>query len=85
MGWFSVDCGFNRGRSGFDQGIWEGESICSWEFYGEYDVWIYGIKVLFKFLDLIFPGGTVDIISMPEPPLINVGDEGMAMDSKYSM
>ena len=69
MGGFSVDCGFNGVRSGFVQGIQEGEPICSWEFYGEFDVWIYGIEVLLKFVDLIFPGGTVDIINMPEPPL----------------
>ena len=31
--------------------------------------WIYGIEVLLKFVDLIFPGGTVDIINIPEPPL----------------
>ena len=43
--------------------------MCSWEFYGEFDVWIYGIKVLLKFDDLLFPGGTVDIINIPEPPL----------------
>ena len=33
------------------------------------DVWTYGIEVLLKFVDLIFPGGTVDIINVPEPPL----------------
>ena len=46
----------------------KGRSICSWEFYGEFDVWIYGIEVLLKFADLILPGGTVDIINIPEPP-----------------
>ena len=35
-------------------------------FNGEFDVWIYGIEVLLKFVDLIFPGGTVDIINMPK-------------------
>ena len=45
MGGFSVDCGFNGVRSGFSQGIYEGESICFWEFYGEFDVWIYGSEV----------------------------------------
>ena len=30
--------------------------------------WIYGIEVLLKFVDLIFPGGIVDIINIPEPP-----------------
>ena len=40
VGGFSVDCGFNGVRSGFGQDIKEGESICSWEFYGEFDVWI---------------------------------------------
>ena len=69
MGGFSVDCGFNGVRSGFGQGIYGGESICSLEFYGEFDVWIYGIEVLLKIVDLIFPGGTVDIINIPEPPL----------------
>ena len=44
------------------------ESICSWEFYGEFGAWIYGIEVLLKFVDLIFPGGTVDIINIPESP-----------------
>ena len=34
-----------------------------------FDVWICGIEVLLKFVDLIFPGGTVDIINIPEPPL----------------
>ena len=38
-------------------------------FYGEFDVWIYGIEVLFKFVDLIFSGGTVDNINISEPPL----------------
>ena len=28
-------------------------------------MWIYGAEVL-KFVDLIFPGGTVDIINIPE-------------------
>ena len=69
MGGFSVDCGFNGIRSGFSQGIQKGESICSWEFYGKFHVWIYRIEVLLKFVDLIFPGGTVDIINIPEPPL----------------
>ena len=45
------------------------QSICSWEVCGKFDVWIYGMKVLLKFVDLIFPGGTVDIINIPEPPL----------------
>ena len=31
-------------------------------------VWIYGGEVLLKFVDLLFPGGTVDIINIPEPP-----------------
>ena len=39
-----------------------------WEFYGEFDVWIYGIQVLLKFVDLIFLGGTVEIINISEPP-----------------
>ena len=69
VGGFSVDCGFNGVRSGFGQRILKGKSICSWEFCGEFDVLIYGIEVLLKFVDLIFPGGTVDIISIPEPPL----------------
>ena len=34
------------------------------EFYG----WIYGIEVLLMFVDLIFPGATMDIINIPEPP-----------------
>ena len=46
----------------------KGESICSWEFYGKFDVWIYGTEVLLKFVDLIFSGGTVNIINIPEPP-----------------
>ena len=45
----------------------KGESICSWEFYGEFDVWIYGIEMLLKLVDLIVPGSTVDIINIPEP------------------
>ena len=69
MGGFSINYGFNGVRSGFGQGIWEGESICSWEFCGEFDVWIYGIEVLLKFVDLIFSGGTVDIINIHEPQL----------------
>ena len=69
MGGFSVDCGFNGVRGGFIQGILEGESICSWEFFGEFDVWIYEIEVLLKLVDLTFPCGTVDIINIPEPPL----------------
>ena len=32
-------------------------------------MWVYVIEVLLKFVDLIFPGGTVDIIDIPEPPL----------------
>ena len=40
----------------------------SWEFLGEFDAWTYGIKVLLKFVDLIFPVGTVDIINIPKPP-----------------
>ena len=47
----------------------KGQSICSWQLYSEPDVWIYGIEVLLKFVDLIFSGGTVDIINIPEPPL----------------
>ena len=64
----SVDCGFNEVRSGFGQGIYKGESICSWEFCGKFDVWIYGIEVLLKFVDLVFTGGTVDIINICESP-----------------
>ena len=67
MGGFSVNYGFNGGRSGLGQGIQEGESMSSWEFYGEFDVWIYGIEEFLKLVDLIFPGGTVDIINIPEP------------------
>ena len=26
------------------------------------------IEMLLKFVDMIFPGGTVDIINIPEPP-----------------
>ena len=33
------------------------------------------------FTDLIFPGGTVDIVNIPEHHLINAGDVRMAMDS----
>ena len=69
MGGFSVNCGFNGVRSRICQGIQEGDSICSWEFYSEFDVWIYGIEMLLNLVDLIFPGGTVDIISIPESPL----------------
>ena len=69
MGGFSVDCGFNGVRSGFGQDIWEWESTCSWEFYGEFDALIYGMQVILKFVDLILPGSTVDIINIPEPPL----------------
>ena len=68
VGRFFVDCGFSGVRSGFGQGIYEGASICSWEFYGEVDVWICETEVVLKFVDLIFPGGTVDIINIPEPP-----------------
>ena len=64
---FSIDCGFDGVRSGFGQDIYEGESICSWKFYVEFDVCIYGIEVHLKFVDLIFPDGTVDIINIPEP------------------
>ena len=38
-----------------------------WEFCGEFDVWIYGVEVMLKFVDTILPGGTVDIINIPEP------------------
>ena len=47
----------------------KGSPIFSWEFYGEFDVWIYGKEVILKFVDLIFPVGTDDIINIPEPPL----------------
>ena len=60
VGGSPVNCGFNGVRSGFGRGIQKG-SICSWEFCGEFDMWIYGIEVLLKFVDLIFPGSTVDI------------------------
>ena len=40
----------------------------SWEFCGKFNVWIYGIEVLLKFVDLVFPGGTVDIINIPDLP-----------------
>ena len=39
--------------------------------------------MLLKFVDLIFPGGTVDIINIPEH-VINVRDVRMAKDSKCS-
>ena len=35
-------------------------------FYGEFDVWIYEVEVFLKFVDFIFPNGTVGIISIPE-------------------
>ena len=68
MDGFSVDCGLNTVRSGIGQGVKEEESICSWVLYGEFGVWIYGFEMLLKFVDLIFPGGTVDTINIPEPP-----------------
>ena len=34
-----------------------------------FDVWIYGIEVFSKFVDLIFPGCTVNIINISKPPL----------------
>ena len=37
-------------------------------FYGKFGVWMYGVEVLLKFVDLIFPGCTVDIINIPDPP-----------------
>ena len=85
VGRFFVNSGLNGIRSGFGQGILEGESICSRGFYDEVYVWIYRVEVLLKFVVLIFPGGTVDIINIPEPPhLINVGDVGMAKSSQCS-
>ena len=68
VGGFSVDCGFN-GEEWVWSGYLEGMSICSWEFYGEIDVWIIVGGVLLKFVDLIFTDGTVEIINIPEPPL----------------
>ena len=41
--------------------------------------------MLLKFVDLMFPGGTVNISTYLNHHLISVGDEGMAKDSKYSM
>ena len=69
VGGLSVDCGFNGVRVGLVRVSRKAESLCSWEFYDKFDVWIYGIEVLLKFVDLIFPGGIVDIIIMPEPSL----------------
>ena len=46
----------------------KGDSISSSELYGELDVLIYGVEVLLKFVDLIFPGGTVGIINISELP-----------------
>ena len=68
MGGFSKDSGLNRGRIGFGQGISEGQSICSWELHGKFDVWIYGIELLLKLVDLIFPGCTMDVMNIPRPP-----------------
>ena len=31
----------------------------------EFGAWIYGVEVLLKLVELIFPGGTVDIINIP--------------------
>ena len=69
MGGFSVDCGFNGVRSGFGQGIQKGSPSVLGSSMVNFDVWIYGIDMLLKFVDLIFPGSTVDIINIPEPPL----------------
>ena len=80
-----MDCGFNRVRSEFGQGIQEGESICSWEFYGEFNMWIFGIVVLLKFVDLISPGDTVESSMYLNQHLIHVRDVGMAKDSKCFM
>ena len=60
-------------------------SICSWEFYGEFDVETYGIEVLLNFVNLFFPGSTVDTSTYLSHHLINIGDKAMAKDSKYSM
>ena len=40
--------------------------------------------MLLKFVDLIFPGGTMNIINIPEALFGNVGDVGMAKDSRCS-
>ena len=37
-----------------------------------------------KFVDLIFPGGNMDIINIPYSPLINVRDVLIAKDSECS-
>ena len=42
----------------------KGSPICFWEFYGEFDVWICGVEGQLE----IFTDGTVDVISIPEPP-----------------
>ena len=34
----------------------------------DFEIFLFGRKVLLKFVGLIFPGGTVDIIKIPEPP-----------------
>ena len=65
VGGFSINCGFNIVRSGLVRVSRKGIPSCSWEFYGEFDVWIYGIEMPLKLVDMIFPGGTVDIISIP--------------------
>ena len=44
----------------------------------------YGIQVVLKFVDLIFPGGTVNILTYLNHHLINVGDVGIAKDPKCS-
>ena len=45
--------------------------MCYWEFYGKFDAWIYGSEELLKFVDLIFPGGTMDIINIHGTLIMN--------------
>ena len=49
----------------------------------KFDLWIYGTEVLLKFVDLIFPSG-LSTSQYHNYHLINIGDTGMAKDSKWS-
>ena len=60
----------------------KGSPICSLEFYGEFDVWIYGNEVLLKFVSFLVVLWTSS--AYLNHHLINVGDVGMAKDSKSS-
>ena len=85
MGGFSVDCGFNEVRSGFGQGIQEGSPSVPGSSMLKLMCGSMKLRCSWNLLTWSFSVAMWTSSTYLNHHLINVGDEEMAKDSKYSM